>query len=68
MRIRFFTLPDDGHRYELIDGELEMAPAPSADVHQGVVAKLFYVLYTHVQSHDLGFLRFAPAGRGPFRV
>src|SRR6185437_15407912 len=32
-------LPDDGNRYELIDGELFMTPAPS-DMHQLVVLAL----------------------------
>src|SRR5215470_16789377 len=33
------ALPDDGDRYELIDGELFVTPAPS-DVHQLVVGAL----------------------------
>jgi hypothetical protein len=32
-------LPDDGSRYEIIDGELFMTPAPS-DIHQLVVGAL----------------------------
>ena len=56
----FFTLPDDGHRYELIDGEVEMAPAPSADVHQFTVGKLFLALAPFVDNHDLGLVLPAP--------
>lgn len=33
------TLPDDGNRYEVIDGELFVTPAPSY-LHQGVVVDL----------------------------
>ena len=28
----YFALPDDGNRYELIDGELELAPVPVVEV------------------------------------
>ena len=34
------ALPEDGQRYELIDGELFVTPAPS-DVHQFVVGALY---------------------------
>ncbi len=33
------TMPDDGHRYELIDGVLVVTPAPS-NVHQTVSVTL----------------------------
>jgi|SRR5579884_711988 len=41
-------LPDDGNRYELIDGELFVTPAPS-DVHQLVVMELAARLHAYVQ-------------------
>ena len=36
-------LPDDGKRYEVIDGELFVTPAPSA-VHQRAVGRLFLLI------------------------
>jgi hypothetical protein len=37
------TMPDDGHRYEVIDGALIMTPAPSPQ-HQIVLANLVSVM------------------------
>lgn len=37
------TIPDDGHRYELLDGTLLVSPAPSR-VHQTVVLRLGHLL------------------------
>lgn len=37
------AMPDDGHRYELIDGTLLVSPAPS-DAHQSVVVNLVVLL------------------------
>jgi Uma2 family endonuclease len=49
----FEALPDDGKRYELIDGELrEMAPA--VNWHGEVESNLVIRLGGHVQAHGLG--------------
>jgi Uma2 family endonuclease len=37
-------MPDDGHRYELIDGMLIMTPAP-VRIHQRVVASVYRILF-----------------------
>lgn len=56
----FFTLPEDNSHCELIDGELRVAPAPRADIHQHTVRELFRPLDYHVHSHHLGWVWFAP--------
>ncbi|MGH3444748.1 MAG: Uma2 family endonuclease [Nocardioidaceae bacterium] len=40
------SLPDDGHRYELIDGTLVVSPAPSTR-HQRILARLHLALAQH---------------------
>lgn len=51
------AMPDDGHRYELVDGTLIVTPAPSFR-HQGVVGEL-HLLLRHVCPPDFHVL-FAP--------
>ena len=46
-------LPDDGNRYEVLNGELLVTPAPS-DVHQAIVDWLSDVLTPFVIAHRLG--------------
>ena len=55
----YAALPDDGRRYELHDGELSVTPAPSPQ-HQMCSANLFRILDSHVRSHGLGVVLFAP--------
>src|SRR5437867_5303679 len=55
----YVGLPDDGRRYEILDGELEVSPAP-APRHQGVSGNLFFILYGHVQERGLGRVYHAP--------
>ena len=52
------ALPDDGNRYEVIDGELFVTPAPSI-VHQRALAVLFRLLDPYARSVGLELL-FAP--------
>lgn len=51
------AMPDDGHRYELVDGTLVVTPAPSFR-HQGVVGEL-HLLLRHSCPVDL-YVLFAP--------
>lgn len=51
------AVPDDGHRYELIDGTLVVTPAPRIR-HQEVVANLYSIL--HASSGDDLKVLFAP--------
>jgi hypothetical protein len=47
------AIPDDGQRYELIDGELFVTPAP-ATRHQQIVTELTILLGGFVKEHALG--------------
>ena len=51
--------PDDGKRYELVDGEVHVSPAP-LDPHQSVSGNLFLALSVHVRERQLGRVRAAP--------
>ena len=52
------TTPDD-ERYELIDGDLIMVPAPNVK-HQQVQGNLYYHLRGFITEHGLGVLLAAP--------
>ena len=54
-----YCLTPDDERYELLDGELIVAPAPNSD-HQRVDAKLGWRLAQFVEERDLGQVFFAP--------
>jgi Uma2 family endonuclease len=47
------ALPDDGQRYEIIDGVLYVTPAPS-DLHQYVVGELFARLHEYLRHSGIG--------------
>jgi Uma2 family endonuclease len=52
-RAEVLALPDDGQRYELVDGELLVSPAPRLR-HQHVVQVLFRQIDPYVIRHRLG--------------
>ena len=55
----YLRLPDDGRRYEIIEGVLYVANAPSFD-HQYAVTKVSSRLEQHVAEYDLGYVLSAP--------
>ena len=59
-RDEVLALPDDGRRYELIDGELLMTPAPRG-LHQRAVMSLVRRVDPYVLAHRLGATGFAPS-------
>lgn len=54
------NLPDDGNRYEVVDGELLVTPSP-AELHQSAVGLLFSPLDAHARSQGIGTARVSPA-------
>jgi len=55
----YASVPEDGHRYEVVNGVLYMSPAPSLG-HQRIVGWIFYYLVTHVDLPGLGQIYQAP--------
>lgn len=55
----YAVLADDGHRYEIVNGVLYMAPAPSWS-HQEIVGAFYRYLYGYVTSSGLGGVFVAP--------
>ena len=59
-RPRWLALPDDGNRYEVLEGELFVSPAPSLR-HQAVLAGLYSILHPYVEANALGWVLWSPA-------
>lgn len=55
----WLNFPDDGWKYEIINGELYMTPAPTPD-HQRTSGGLFVRMYLHARDHSLGEVLEAP--------
>jgi Uma2 family endonuclease len=54
------ALPDDGKRYEVVDGELFVTPAPRLP-HQAVLLELALQLVPYVRAQGLGMVLMSPA-------
>jgi len=57
---RVRALRDDGNRYEVIDGELFVTPAPGI-VHQRAVVELLDLVRPYVKAHGIGEALVSPA-------
>jgi Uma2 family endonuclease len=55
-----WRLPDDGNRYEVIDGVLYVTPSPT-DEHQDAVGVLFARLRQYLSPYAVAWVRVAPA-------
>ncbi len=54
----YLKLPNDGNRYEILEGELVMTPAPETD-HQRISRNLEFILHSYATEHSLGEVFFA---------
>ncbi|HEY7877937.1 MAG TPA: Uma2 family endonuclease [Gemmatimonadaceae bacterium] len=54
------SLPDDGQRYEVVDGELLVTPTQTWR-HQDAAKQLFVCLHSYLDAHQVGDVWFAPA-------
>lgn len=52
-------LPDDGKRYEIIDGDLYMTPSPVTR-HQAIVARFVQLFMNYFETHPIGTVFAAP--------
>lgn len=55
----YVELPNDGRRYEVLDGELAVTPAPST-THQMVSRNLEFILHAHALKTGAGVVLDAP--------
>lgn len=54
----YLHLPDDGKRYQIIEGELFVVPAPSP-YHQDTSRKLLLLIADFIRKHELGKVYYA---------
>lgn len=54
------ALPDDGKRYECVDGELFVTPAPRM-AHQRALREIFLRLEAYLRAHPVGEVLWSPA-------
>jgi len=53
------ALPDTGPRYELVEGELIVAPSPN-HYHQVIAREIVFLLTSYLKTHPIGEMLFAP--------
>lgn len=58
---RWLQLPDDGNRYEVINGVLYMTTAPSF-FHQWIISRIIRQLQTQLEDPQIALVAFAPIG------
>ena len=56
---QYRALPENGNRYEVVQGELLMTAAPLVS-HQRILRNLFSILDKHIAAKDWGEVYFAP--------
>ena len=54
------AMPEDGNRYELIEGELFVSRAPSL-AHQEIVLRLIVAIQEYLEKHPIGRIWPGPA-------
>src|SRR5215207_10945372 len=52
-------LPETGPRYQLVEGDFFMAPAPNR-YHQDILRNLFGMLFKYLEKHPIGIIYCAP--------
>jgi Uma2 family endonuclease len=55
----YLAMPDDGRRYEILDGEVAVSATPGT-LHQRIIGNLYWVLRGHVRGRGLGEVFLAP--------
>ena len=55
----YMSLPEDGPRYQLIDGELYLAPSPNTN-HQFISGELEFALRSYLKRNPAGIIYDAP--------
>jgi Uma2 family endonuclease len=55
----YLLLPDDGKRYEVIDGDLFVTPSPVTR-HQTIAMRLSHIFMTYLETHPIGTILAAP--------
>ena len=55
----YMSLPEHGPRYQLVDGELYMAPSPNRR-HQFISGEIEFILQKHLEAYPTGVIYHAP--------